>query len=105
MVNLISRAGVPPQSLSVLSRTRSASPLKEDFGRRPRGLFAFDVRFESRDFGLEQFDPLAQFLHRKQSQILPNLMADLLLRLIRLVDGRHGAPPPKILAATKAVVT
>jgi hypothetical protein len=66
--------------------------LEQLFGRRPVGFRALHVGFDTRDLGLQRFDPLLQLFNRQRIKILPRKRDQRILGLAREeVFEVHGA--------------
>ena len=78
------------RELDLPLRPAGALFLEELIGGLARSLFAGLVGLKTRDLTLQQGNTLVELADRKQGQILPDLVRDLLLRTVILVDRRHG---------------
>src|SRR5689334_15709226 len=77
-------------------------PLEELVCRRALRLLLDLVGLEARNLFLQERDALVELLDREQSQILPDLVNELLLRALLVIECRHGI---KEYPATGVVVT
>src|SRR5437016_547016 len=88
-------------NLSCLTMSLNDSTFEKLIGGSAGSALLRHIRFKTIDLVVQQLHAKSKFFHRKQSEILPNLMHDFLLRFVVLVNCRHFGLPTHCHSAAR----